>query len=129
VKLKRIDHVGVIVADLAEAQSLLEASLELEPQETIARSDINAAFYACGDTRVEVIEVLDPAERAKRLHGEPARIEHLAFEVDDLDETLKALSALGIELAGPPRVGPTFRSAFTVPATSGGLMLQLSERL
>ncbi len=128
-KLKRFDHVGVVVEDFEAARALFGTSLGMEAQETITRDDVNTAFYASGDARVELIHVVDPAERRRRLAGEPARIEHLAFEVDDLDETLGALVALGIEIAGPPREGPAFRTAFTVAASSGGLRMQFSERL
>jgi hypothetical protein len=60
VSLNRIDHVGVVVDDLVEASALLSERFSLTPEETIERDDLHAAFFACGDTRVEIIEVLDP---------------------------------------------------------------------
>jgi methylmalonyl-CoA/ethylmalonyl-CoA epimerase len=128
-RLKRIDHIGVAVEDLDAARTLFASSFELEANETMDLPGIHAEFFACGDTRIELIDPSDPDLRQLRLRGERARIDHLAFEVEDLDETLRVLEGLGIEMQAPPRVDSVFRTSFTLPASSGGLRLQFSERL
>lgn len=126
--MKRIEHIGVVVESIADTQQLLErAGLE-----RVAGGEFDwgrTAFFSPGEgARVELIEVADPELRRTRLpEGERVRIEHVAFEVDDLDATIAALAALGIELTGPPVVSGGLRSVWTVPATSGGLALQLCE--
>lgn len=123
-QLRRIDHVGVIVDNLEDACELLEHGLGLEPQETIARDDLRAAFFACGETRIEVIEIIDADARQQRLGDAPARIEHIALLADDLSETLDALAALGIQPNAPPRPSGKNLTFWTDPATSDDVMFQ-----
>jgi methylmalonyl-CoA/ethylmalonyl-CoA epimerase len=127
--LRRIDHVGVIVDDLGEAIRLLGDKLGLEPAGGSESPVIRTAFFRCGDTRIEVIEVLDPERRRERLgEGAMARIEHIAIEVDDLHGTLAVLEALGIRAGAAPRVSADYLTFWTDPATSDGIMLQFLSR-
>jgi methylmalonyl-CoA/ethylmalonyl-CoA epimerase len=123
-RLRRIDHIGIVVADLQAHVAQLEA-LGL----SLGRSNPGAAslalYYPCDDTSVELIEVSDPAARAARLpRGEQARIEHIAFEVDDLEQVRAHLEARGIEVSWPPfRSGPA-QMIWTTAETSGGVQYQ-----
>jgi methylmalonyl-CoA/ethylmalonyl-CoA epimerase len=123
-QLTGIDHVGVIVDDLAEACTLLRDGFGLEPQETLEREDLRAAFFACGPTRIEVIEVTDPEARRERLGDATARIEHIAFKAADLEATIAALAALGINPKAPPRQSGPNLTFWTDPGTSDGVMFQ-----
>jgi methylmalonyl-CoA/ethylmalonyl-CoA epimerase len=126
--LRRLDHVGVIVEDLEAAKRLL-GDLGLELTETLETGDLTAAFFKCGDASVEVIEVHDEAQRRKRLgDGNRARIEHIAFDVGDLEAALGALGALGVEPNAPPRRLPDRSMIWTEPETSGGIMFQFVQR-
>ena len=128
-KIKRIDHVGVIVASLERAQSLIGGAFGLEATRQVKRDDLMSTFYQCGGADLEMIEVTDPAMREKRLgEGNEARVEHIAFEVESLDDALIALAHLGIETTGPPQQSPAFTSVWTDPATSGGVVYQFLER-
>jgi catechol 2,3-dioxygenase-like lactoylglutathione lyase family enzyme len=128
-KIKRIDHVGVIVASLERAQSLITDGFGLEPIRHVKRDELMATFFQCGGADVEMIEVTDPEMRKHRLgEGNEARVEHIAFEVESLDDTLVALEGLCIKTTGQPQVSPAFTSVWTDPATSGGVVYQFLER-
>ena len=128
--VKRLDHVGVVVEDIEAASQLLTEQFGLAPERAHDRADLRVAFFAAGGgARVELIEPVDPEIRAQRLGDEKARIEHLAFEVDDLDATLEALAALGFETTAPPRESHGNRNVWTVAATSGGIVFQFQQRL
>jgi len=128
-KIKRIDHVGVIVASLERAQAMIGGAFGLEATRQVKRDDLMATFFQCGGADVEMIEVTDPAMREQRLgSGNEARVEHIAFEVESLDGALVALESLGIKTTGPPQRSPAFTSVWTVPDTSGGVTYQFLER-
>ena len=81
-RLRRIDHVGIVVADLDAHVAQLEA-LGLSLGRSSDGAESHAEYYPCGDASVELIDVRDPEARTRRLPaGEQARIEHIAFEVD-----------------------------------------------
>ena len=127
-ELKRIDHVGIVVASLDEHVAQLEA-LGL----TLARTNENvesfALYYACGDASVELIDVRDAEARRRRLPvAAQARIEHIAFEVDDLAEVRALLEGRGIEVSWPPFPSGTAQMIWTNAESSGGVQYQFLVR-
>ena len=127
--LKRIDHVGVIVDDLEEAKRFLtDMGLRFD-RDLVLPGRLRAAFYACGDTQIEIIEVDDPAERAERLPEGKARVEHIAFEVDSLSTTMEALKGLGVDTTFPePTAVGANLNYWTKADTCDGVMYQLIEK-
>jgi len=127
--LKRIDHVGVIVDDLGQAKSFL-SDLGLQFDRDLAiPGRLRAAFFTCGETQIEVIEIDEPGERAQRLGDSMARIEHVAIEVDSLSATVQALRGLGVRTttAEPLAVGVNL-NYWTRAETCDGVQYQLIEK-
>lgn len=129
---RRIDHIGVIVDNLADARRWMTDVFGLPLRRTVnlPEGQIRGEFYACGDVDIEVIEIGDLEARRRRL-GEHARarIEHIAVEVDDLGAALTHLRALGAQTTAtePRRIGNTL-NAWTREETTGGVSYQLIER-
>jgi methylmalonyl-CoA/ethylmalonyl-CoA epimerase len=127
--LKRIDHVGVIVDDLAEARRFLEDMGLRFDRDLVMPGRLRAAFYACGDTQIEIIEIDEPNERAQRLGDGKARVEHIAFEVDSLATTMAALRGLGVDTTTPDPVAVGDRLNYWTQAdTCDGVQYQLIEK-
>lgn len=128
--LKRIDHIGVIVDDLAEARRFLE-SLGMELDRELDRPDLKAAFYRAGDaSMIEIIEMKSDEDRKRRLgDGNQARVEHIAFEVDNLPTALDALRGLGVDFnsEAPVQVGRNL-NVWTLPETSDGVQYQFLQK-
>lgn len=124
--LRPIDHVGVVVDDLERHMRQLEGmGLELGRSNDSRHS--LARYHRCGDASVELIEARTPETRAQRLGGADARIEHIAFEVDDLAGVRDRLTARGVAVTWPPfRSGPNLM-IWTDEATSGGVQYQFLE--
>jgi catechol 2,3-dioxygenase-like lactoylglutathione lyase family enzyme len=127
-KLRRIDHIGIIVDDLGEAERVFRDVLGLTEGDRIERENLRAVFFACGGTEIELVEVIDPEQRRERLGDGEARIEHVAFEVDDLDAVYGALAALGVEPKAPPVAAERYRTFFTRPETADGVGYQFLQR-
>jgi methylmalonyl-CoA/ethylmalonyl-CoA epimerase len=128
VKLRRIDHVGIVVDDISAHVAQLEA-LGLTLGRTNENDESFARYYPCGDPSVELIEVRDKAARERRLgRGEQARIEHIAFEVDDLEEVRALLQARGVTVSWPPFPSGTAQMIWTDGESSGGVQYQFLVR-
>ena len=130
---RRVNHIGIVVSDLAEVRRWLTEVFGLSLSRTVdvAEGQIRGEFYPCGDIDIEVIEIGDPEVRRRRLgDGRPARIEHIAAEVDDLGGTLSRLAALGVRTTTPQprRIGNSLH-AWTTEETTGGISFQLIGRL
>jgi methylmalonyl-CoA/ethylmalonyl-CoA epimerase len=129
----RIHHVGIVVADLADAGRFLEDVLgfHLEATQKLPEAQIDAGFFAIGDgAQVELLQLGDPEARAQRLgEGNVGRLDHIAIEVDDVDAVREELRPAGVRMQSEePRRTSLARSYFTRPETTGGVVYQFLDR-
>jgi catechol 2,3-dioxygenase-like lactoylglutathione lyase family enzyme len=128
VKLRRIDHVGIVVRDLADPAGLLGA-LGLELARANRNDESTGHYFPCGDASIELIEVYDADARARRLpEGADAVIEHIAIEVDDLEAVHRTLTGRGVDVTWPPFPSGDAMMIWTDAATSGGVQYQFLRR-
>jgi methylmalonyl-CoA/ethylmalonyl-CoA epimerase len=128
----RIDHVGVAVADLGDAISLYEGSLEmpLVHRETVDEQGVEAALLDVGDGHVELLRPLGPETPVGRFIARSGPgLHHVAYRVADIDAALERLAAAGIELIDETaRVGIRgSRVAFLHPRSTGRVLTELVE--
>jgi methylmalonyl-CoA epimerase len=130
-RISRVNHLGVIVDDMDAAIAGFRDRLGLPLEKTEVYAGIlDIAFLPCGDTQVELIcprEDDDPAALWLREHG--AGIQHVAFEVEDLEAALADLADLGVEPLGEaPRPGADDTIiAFLDPRSFGGILVELCQ--
>ncbi len=126
--IKRLDHVGIVVDDLAEAKRFLSQVLGLRLVRELEVPPLarRVAFFQCGDAELEVIEDENPESKAQALSGRTARIEHIALEVDSVGSVSAALAGLGVQIDGHGilHVGSRL-NAWTDPSTTDGIVFQL----
>lgn len=125
---KRIDHIGVVVDSLDDAQGFLNNLGMRHVRDLVVPDRLRAAFYQCGDTQIEILEITNAEERGRRLGSEQARIEHIALEVENLDDTLAALDGLGVKFQGPPLVIGGNRSVWSLEETCDGVQYQVMQK-
>lgn len=70
-------------------------------------ADFDLAFLDYGNARIELFQFRDPpSPEAARLPAHQVGAGHVAFEVDDVEESYAALVAAGVEFSRPP-LAPT----------------------
>jgi catechol 2,3-dioxygenase-like lactoylglutathione lyase family enzyme len=126
-RLGALDHVGIVVDDIGEAERLL-AALGLRAAGGSEPPGLRTAFFELSGAHIELIEFFEDGARAERLGEAQARIDHIAFAVPDLDEAVEALAALGIETTSA-QVSGGRRMCWTVASTSDGVLYQLIEEI
>jgi methylmalonyl-CoA/ethylmalonyl-CoA epimerase len=137
-KVKRIDHVAIAVADRDQtAQSLAGLfGLAAGAREHVAGQATDVAFLhpgnaaaGAGDDRaaVEIIAPAGNASLARFLARRGPGLHHICFAVDDLPAALAALKAAGVRLIDEtPRPGARGHDvAFLHPAATGGVLFEL----
>lgn len=130
-RIARVNHLGVIVEDMDAAIAGFQDRLGLPLAKTEVYADIlDIAFLPCGDTQVELIcprAEDDPAARYLREHG--PGIQHVAFEVEDLEAALAELGERGVDTIGEaPRPGADDTIiAFLDPRSFGGILVELCQ--
>jgi methylmalonyl-CoA/ethylmalonyl-CoA epimerase len=128
----RIDHIGVAVEDLDGALKLYEEAFEMQlaHRETVDEQGVEAVLLDVGDGHVELLRPLGPQTAVGRyLERKGPGLHHVAYAVDDIDATLRALTGAGLELIdSEPRVGIRgSRVAFLHPRSTGGVLTEIVE--
>ena len=129
---KKISHIGIAVASIEEATPFYRdvLGMEFEGTEVVAEQKVQVAFFAVGESRIELLEpTADDSPVAKFLEKNGPGVHHVAYEVADLEQRLKALKVEGVRLIDEsPRTGAhNTRIAFMHPKASGGVLTELCE--
>jgi catechol 2,3-dioxygenase-like lactoylglutathione lyase family enzyme len=126
----RIDHIGVLVTDLDAAVAFMEDTFGLDVTTTIELPEGagRSQFLPWGEVSIELVELTDREVSRERLGDSPARVDHVAVAVDDLDAELERLGEGDAVLStGAPTELGGRRFAFLDPSTTKGVKLQLIE--
>lgn len=131
IRIKKIDHVAVCVADVDEAMATYEKVLGLKPslRETVASQKTEAVLLPIGETSIELISPRGNAGLEKFLEKRGPGLHHIAVEVEGIEDALATLKALGVPLVDEtPRKGARgHKVAFLHPKATGGLLVELVE--
>jgi methylmalonyl-CoA/ethylmalonyl-CoA epimerase len=129
-KIKRIEHVGVVVRDIDASRKLWEDCFGIPLGGTEVNERRRLALYPVGESMVELIAGTTPDSKHQRMVAEgKGGLNHICFEVEDIDEALAELKAKGIPLIDEvPRIGHAgCRIAFLDPSATEGCLIELAE--
>lgn len=128
----RLDHIGIVVADLEEALATYQEQLGFTLLERVAIPEqmVEAAFL---DGRNSTIELITPTDAesgtAKFLRNRGEGTHHVCYEVADLAAALAELKAQGVRLIDEsPRRGVHGLVAFIHPKATHGTMIELLQK-
>ncbi|MBX6750169.1 MAG: methylmalonyl-CoA epimerase [Micromonosporaceae bacterium] len=136
VGLRRIDHVGIAVADLDEAIAFWERvfGLRCVHVETNEEQGVREAMLAVGPGTdggcVQLLAPLSPdSPIARFLERSGPGVQQVAYTVDDIDAACAALRARGVRLLyeEPRRGTGGSRINFVHPKDAGGVLVELVE--
>jgi len=132
VTVDRIDHLGVLVEDVAEAATVYETlGLSVGAVERVPEFGVRIAFIDVGESLVELVEPDPGTDLVADLPDRwGATLHHVAFRVEDIEARLDALREAGVGLADErPRPGAGDASvAFLDRRAGSGVRVELVER-
>lgn len=131
-KVIRINHLGIVPKDTAVAESFFSKVLGLKNEggEEVAEQKVAVEFLRVENSRLELLSATDPSSPiAKFLETKGAGIQHVALEVDSIDEWLAYLKEQQVKLIDqePRRGAHGTRIAFIHPHATGGVLVELCE--
>ncbi len=132
-KILKIDHLGIAVNSIEQAQSFWTEVLGLpfEGSETVEAQKVTTAFYPVGESEVELLESTAPdGPVAKYIEKRGQGIQHVAFRVENIEEALAELKTKDVQLIDQvPRMGAGgAKIAFLHPKATNGVLVELCER-
>jgi methylmalonyl-CoA/ethylmalonyl-CoA epimerase len=130
----RIEHIGIAVSDLSTSVPLFEKLLNSQcyKKENVESEKVITAFFKTGETKIELLESIDPeGVIAKFINKKGEGLHHIAFEVDDIKEEMRRLSAEGYTLLSEePKQGADNKLvAFLHPRSTGGVLIELVQEI
>ena len=143
-KIKHVDHVGIIVDDLAAAKSFFvdlgftvasEMSVQGEWVERIigltdVREDLVMLEAPDGQMNLELVKFHQPVdpEGVRQSAANTLGLRHIAFQVEGIDEVVDMLQQKGRELVGEVQ---TYEDMWRLCYVRGpeGIIIELAERL
>ena len=142
--IQRMDHVGIVVGDLAAAiEFFVELGLELQGEGSVGGRSVDRVVGLDG-VRAEVAMLQTPDGHARlelsKFHSPPSQggdrhapantpgIRHVSFAVEDIDAVVAGLRARGVELVGElERYEDMYRLCYV--RGPEGIIVELAERI
>jgi catechol 2,3-dioxygenase-like lactoylglutathione lyase family enzyme len=142
--IQRMDHVGIVVDDLAAATAFfVELGLELQGESpvqggwvdrVVGLQDVRASIAMLqtpdGHGRLELTKFHAPSSPGgdRNAPANTPGIRHVAFAVDDIDSVVASLRSRGFELVGElERYQDSYRLCYV--RGPEGIIVELAERI
>ncbi len=132
--MQKVEHIGIAVSDLAEANALYERLLGVPPykEETVETEGVRTSFFRTGPTKIELLEATRPdSPIARFLEKRGPGIHHVAFEVRDIRAEMDRLRQAGFQLLNdePKRGADNKLVCFVHPKSAGGVLVELCQSI
>ena len=126
----RIAHVGIAVRAIGDLLPFCRDILDLPGADLDDSDGARIVGFEAGESLVELLEAEKPDTPIGRyIDRRGPGIHHICFAVENLDATLDRCRSAGLRLIDEtPRIGAEGRRiAFIHPASTGGILIELSE--
>jgi methylmalonyl-CoA/ethylmalonyl-CoA epimerase len=130
--MKKIEHLGIAVANLQDSITMFEKLLNTTCYKTeeVVSEGVRTAFFQVGESKIELLEATNPdSPIAKFIAKQKGGIHHIAFEVEDIASEMKRLKALDFILIqeNPKDGADNKRIAFLHPKSTNGVLVELCQ--
>lgn len=131
-RIRRIDHIAIVVEDIDEALKFWRDALglELSHVEDVPSQKSVVAFLPTQESEVELVKpTANDTGVARFLQSRGPGMHHICFEVDDIHACLERLKNRGVRLINEtPTVGAGGKQiAFIHPESTHGVLVELYE--
>jgi len=130
--MNKIEHIGIAVNNLEEAVKTYEQLLGTPcyKLEEVASEGVKTAFFQVGESKIELLEASNEnSPIAKFIAKKGEGIHHIAFDVTDIEASMKDLAGNGFQLLNEaPKAGADNKLvAFLHPKSSNGVLVELCQ--
>jgi glyoxylase I family protein len=127
-KLNKVHHIAIIGSDYTKSKYFYTQILGLKIVREVYRAERDSYkldLEVCGDYQIELFSFPNPAPRPSL--PEAAGLRHLAFEVDDIDDAIAAITEYGV-VVEPIRIDEFTGKRFTFFPDPDGLPIEFVEK-
>ena len=132
--MKKIEHIGIAVRSLDEAEERFARLLGVEPykRETVESEGVITSFFRAGESKIELLASTTPGgvvDRFIEKRGEG--MHHIAFATDDIFAEMERLRREGFTLLSDrPKKGADNKwVVFIHPKSTGGVLVEFCQEI
>lgn len=130
--MNKIEHIGIAVKNLEDAIKTYTELLGTAcyKTEAVESEGVKTAFFQVGESKIELLEASNETSPiAKFIEKKGEGIHHIAFDVTNIEESMKELSSKGFQLLNEqPKNGADNKLvAFLHPKSSNGVLVELCQ--
>ncbi len=130
--MNKIEHIGIAVKDIDEANQRFAKLLGIEPykQEQVEREGVLTSFFKVGASKIELLAAThedSPIKKFLEKRGEG--IHHIAFDVNNIVKEIDRLKQEGFVLINDiPKDGADNKLVvFVHPKSTGGILVEICQ--
>ena len=132
--MEKLEHIGIAVRNLDDANKLFARLLGREHYkiEEVASEGVRTSFFDIGGVKIELLEAShDNSPIARFITKKGEGVHHLAFEVQDIHESLKKYAGEGYQLVNAePKPGADNKLVFFLhPKSTNGVLIELCQEI
>jgi len=132
--VEKIEHIGIAVKNIEEANKVYEKLLGLAPYktETVESEGVNTSFFQTGESKIELLQATtNESAIAKFIEKRGEGIHHLAFAVKDISAEIKRLKKEGFMVINetPKKGADNKLVCFVHPKNTQGVLIELCQEI
>lgn len=132
--MEKIEHIGIAVKNILEANKIYEALLGVAPykNEEVESEGVKTSFFRCGESKIELLEATNPdSPIAKFIEKRGEGIHHIAFSVVNIESEMNRLQNEGFILLNeiPKKGADNKLVAFLHPKSTNGVLVELCQEI
>jgi methylmalonyl-CoA/ethylmalonyl-CoA epimerase len=132
--MQKVEHIGIAVKNLEQAIPLFEKMLHTQCYKTeiVETEKVNTAFFRQGETKIELLESIDPdGVIARFIEKKGEGMHHIAFAVADIEAEMDRLKKEGFVLLNEkPKKGADNKwVCFLHPKTTNGVLIEICQEI
>jgi methylmalonyl-CoA/ethylmalonyl-CoA epimerase len=132
--MQKVEHIGIAVKNLEQAIPLFEKMLHTQCYKTeiVETEKVNTAFFRQGETKIELLESIDPdGVIARFIEKKGEGMHHIAFAVADIEAEMERMKKEGFVLLNErPKKGADNKwVCFLHPKTTNGVLIEICQEI
>ncbi|RFN59216.1 methylmalonyl-CoA epimerase [Marixanthomonas ophiurae] len=132
--MKKIEHIGIAVKDISEANKIYKSLLGYEHYKTenVEREGVTTSFFRCGESKIELLEATNPdSPIAKFIKKKGEGIHHIAFSVSNIKKEIERLKQEGFTVINeePKKGADNKLVVFLHPKSTNGVLIELCQEI
>lgn len=134
IMMRKIEHIGIAVADLERSNDLFEKLLGVAPykQEEVESEGVLTSFFRSGPNKIELVaSTKEGSAIDKYVQKRGEGIHHIAFDVADIHAEMERLRGEGFVLLNEqPKHGADNKLVcFVHPKSANGVLIELCQEI